>query len=758
MKPLKLTMQAFGPYAEEEEIDFTRLGEQRLFLITGPTGSGKTTVLDAITFALYGTASGNLRRSRSLRSDYAPPSLPTKVSLRFTNRDHTYEVTRTPEQILNKQRGEGVRSVPPGASLVEIAPDGTRTIKASAFGTVTKEIESILGFKADQFCQLMVLPQGEFRRFLMADSKDRRQILETLFRTGQYRLLEEALNDRAKNLKHSYEEVRNKRDILLSQCGKDTAEKLAAALREEKKELSLRQEELRAAEEKARACAAATQEAEKLAQAFLACEKARARQQTLLARQDEMDRLQQKISLLEAAQKLTPVYDRALQALRRQQAAAGETEATAAKWQAALSEVASHTAAAAEKNTSLLQEEAARAREELARMTAVSNETVRLAASLTDGEPCPVCGATEHPHPATQTKQEKAKLEARQQELETRIRTLQKQQAALEQAQNRLKILEGSLATARKAEAEARREQKETGAAFKESLTASPFPDQKAFLACHAELRNKEDWQKQIARYEADKASAAGELKVLEAEIRDRQKPDLAPLQQAENAARRAYSEIASTAGALQERIARDKKQLTALTSLEKEIASLSEAYAPAALLAETARGNNSQNLSLSTYVLQAVLDDVLVTANLRLIKISGGRYTLYRRQGIHDARKEQGLDLEILDAFTGQARSVTTLSGGESFFTSLSLALGLSDVLEAYAGGLHLDTILVDEGFGSLDPETLDSAMDTLVSLQAGGRLVGIISHVAELKERIPAQLEVVASEKGSRTVFHLG
>ena len=159
-------MQAFGPYADKETIDFTVLKNHQLFLITGPTGSGKTTILDAMTFALYGTASGDLRENRSLRSDYASPKVKTEVQLVFTNQDRTYEVTRTPEQELVKQRGEGTRSVPAGACLVEIDDKGERTLLASSYGAVTREVEAILGFKAAQFRQLMVLPQGEFRRFL----------------------------------------------------------------------------------------------------------------------------------------------------------------------------------------------------------------------------------------------------------------------------------------------------------------------------------------------------------------------------------------------------------------------------------------------------------------------------------------------------------------------------------------------------------------------------------------------------------------
>ena len=161
--------------------------------------------------------------------------------------------------------------------------------------------------------------------------------------------------------------------------------------------------------------------------------------------------------------------------------------------------------------------------------------------------------------------------------------------------------------------------------------------------------------------------------------------------------------------------------------------------------------------MTFSTYALQTALDDVLQKANVRLANISDGRYRLLRHHGVGDARQKQGLDLDVFDAYTGQNRSVTTLSGGESFFTSLSLALGLSDVLQAHAGGLRLDMILVDEGFGSLDPETLDKAMDTLLALQEGGRLVGLISHVTELQQRIPTQLIVKKAVNGSTTEFRV-
>lgn len=212
----------------------------------------------------------------------------------------------------------------------------------------------------------------------------------------------------------------------------------------------------------------------------------------------------------------------------------------------------------------------------------------------------------------------------------------------------------------------------------------------------------------------------------------------------------------AQSAVAARERAELERQQQQ-LLQLEEKMTALQEAYQTAAALAETARGNNTARLTFSAFVLQAILDDVLQAANLRLTSMSRGRYSLSRAGDVLDARRENGLNIEVTDSFTGVARPVKTLSGGEIFLASLSLALGLSDVVQAYAGGIHLDTILVDEGFGTLDTEALDMAIRTLTDLQKGGRLVGIISHVGELRERISARLEVIPGQRGSRAIFHV-
>ncbi|MGN8781093.1 AAA family ATPase [Acidaminococcus fermentans] len=757
MRPLELVMNAFGPYAGEETIDFTRLGENRFFLITGPTGSGKTTILDAITFALYGTASGDLRDNRSLRSDYATPDRKTEVRFTFRNQDRTYEVTRTPEQVLNKQRGEGTRTVPAGASLVEILPEGERKVLGTSNSAVTRAVEQLLGFQARQFRQLMVLPQGEFRRFLVADSKERKTILETLFKTGQYSALEDALDARAKVLKKQHEECRQKYQLLLESAGTHSPAALKQRIQEEQQQAKDLETQAAQAQKAASAALETLQQGQHLAYTFQRWQEGQKRKEALAAQADTIRDLQQRIRWLDEALKLHPIYDRTRKAKAQLDTAQALFQKAREDLQSAQERLRQQLASATETNTHALQEQMVRVREQLARMTAVSGETVRLAQTLVPGEPCPVCGSPDHPQPATQTRKAQEELARKTRAMEEEIARLNRKQKALEKAQKEADQAAGSCKTAEENLAAAQKAFEADREAYKAALDQSPFPDQHTFVAAHKALASKPLWQEQVDRYRQQADSLQGELKILADQLKDKTPPDLAPLQEAVRQTGSTAHTLATRTGALQETLRREETALKQLEKLEKELDRLQEAYGPIGLLASTAKGDNSRKLTFSSFVLQAVLDDVLQTANLRLGKISQGRYSLYRSQDIVDARKEQGLGLEIMDAFTGQARAVTTLSGGEIFFTSLSLALGLSDVLESYAGGLHLDTILVDEGFGSLDPETLDSAISALLELQKGGRLVGIISHVAELKERISAQLEIIPTNQGSTTRFRV-
>lgn len=757
MRPLALTMTAFGPYAGQEQIDFTKLGDKRFFLITGPTGSGKTTILDAITFALYGTASGDLRDNRSLRSDYATPETKTEVRFMFTNLGKTYEITRTPEQVLKKQRGEGTRTVPVGASLVEITDSGERNVLATSNSTATRAIEGLLGFQARQFRQLMVLPQGEFRRFLVADSKERKQILETLFKTEQYSYIEEALDARAKALRKQYDETKSRYQLQRESVVAENAGDLKEQLEEQKKILKEREGQEKQARQQAQKAVAEYEAARQIALNLDKWEACMVRQQKLQAEGPEIQQLEEKLKVLEEAQKLHPVYKNTLDAKKRNDNAQMQLEAAQAAYGKAQKNYETQLQSAADANTDALQQQADKLREDMVRMATASAETVRLARELEAGQPCPVCGSLDHPHPATQTKEQQDKLEQETKKVEKQLDAIKKQQKQLEKARGALDRAKGSLEAAKTNRTGTQKEFEDEKTVYAQALEASPFPDQQAFLGAHKALSLKTGWQNQVRQYNDQVSRLEGEMKVLAEQIQGKDRPDLEPLAQAQKQAQDTARVLASETGALKESLERGKRVLASLEKLEKELDQLNQAYGPIGLLADTAKGNNDRKLTFSSFVLQAVLDDVLQTANLRLNKISQGRYSLYRSEDIVDARKEQGLGLEIMDAFTGQMRAVTTLSGGEIFFTSLSLALGLSDVLESYAGGLHLDTILVDEGFGSLDPETLDAAISSLLELQQGGRLVGIISHVAELKERISAQLEIIPTQQGSTTKFRV-
>ena len=756
MKPLCLTMEAFGPYAQKEVIDFRKLGDKSFFLITGPTGSGKTSILDALTFALYGSASGDLRNNRSLRSDYATPETKTMVTLLFANKDKTYEISRTPEQELKKQRGEGTRTVPAGASLVEIKGEEDRKILASGNSDTTKAIEDLLGFKAEQFRQLVILPQGEFRRFLMADSKERKLILETLFKTGAYRRLEDLLDAKAKDIKNHYEELNKRFTTLLENSGVANIEELQTVVTE-KEQANVAQEALLSKQKHELEKISKTLQEQRLVfEAFEQAEQLAAEKAELAEQKSEIETLKKNILAVEAALVLKVPYEKASQSLSQVKTSQAYLEQETTNLQAATAALENAAKQFTQAGTGEdLTNAIVALREQAATMTATTRETTRLAESLKPGEACPVCGSLEHPHPATVSAKAKADLEAKLAAIEAQAHKLKVQQKALEDANTHLSETKGKVTAAQNALSSAEKNSQQMVAEFKTAFLASPFKEQSVFRSFLKQSDQKSQWQNTISNYEKAVAALQAKEDLTLKQIKGKTKPDLAPLEAAADRADQAMTKTASDCGALKEQIASSKNMLTTLTATRKELDKLQNAYGPIGLLAATAKGDNPYKLSFSAFVLQALLDDVLTTANLRLNKISQGRYALFRSKDINDARKEQGLSLEVLDSFTGQRRSVSTLSGGESFFTSLSLALGLSDVLEAYAGGLHLDTILVDEGFGSLDPETLDSAINTLTELQAGGRLVGIISHVADLEERIPTRLEIIRGQHGSTTKF---
>ena len=1014
MRPLELRIQAFGAYAASQKLDFSCLGDMRLFLIHGPTGAGKTTILDAICFALYGSASGDLREARYLRSDYAAPQETTEVELRFAVGERVLRVQRRPEQQRPKLRGEGFRQTPAEAVLYEVGPEGEKLL-ASRWQDVTRRVEELLGFQVAQFRQVVLLPQGQFRQLLVAGSKEREEILQNLFRTELYARLEQGLKDKAQSGAKRFQALRDEEAWLLTEAGADskatllqrcvTAQQAAEeaevrlsagrqAAEESRLQLTAAQQladrfaEKEAAGEEALQLLAGGEEAAKLAVRLEAAQQAAALEdvwrqwqqlaQDAVSQEKEGQRAGENATMAAAAQaaaqgdweNLRPqeAVLRQLQArqlelegqtkeherwqeARRQAVALGtsweQAQAVAAQQEELLKQRQREWEALEAKQRSLtmagekapqLERDAARlqarlsvlqrlaevrkklaeqeqwrqehsvtlqkacASEESAQRTLAAlrqqwqkQQAALLATDLKAGEPCPVCGAVEHPQKASftgmlqlqdveqaeaawlkwQQAHSKALAQAAQQEAAQKLleqqaeeclqelgedqplalaeaaAAVQKAVVLAKQAQQSLaeaarcaekrqeeqkKLLqaekereeaflarekigssleaakavlqecsarvpealrqEGALEAARGAceqqlaqvqasltqaekrlhEATQRRETalalakqaqlavaaaatrlEEGEAAWRQRLQQSGLAGQEAFEQARAAEAQRLLWRRQLEARQQKEAASQERVRRAQEAVAGQEPPKLAEFIDAQEKTAAAEAALREEKVRLEEAWKRDQERLTRLRTIENELAAVEEAQGAVAALAAMAGGGNALNLTFQRYVLRTLLDDVVEEANSRLTLMSRGRYALQRSSGLADARKAGGLDLEVFDSYTGVPRPVGTLSGGESFLASLALALGLSDVVQAYAGGMRLDTILVDEGFGTLDPEALELAMRALVDLQSGGRLVGIISHVPELKERIGARLEVTPGERGSRAVFHL-
>lgn len=774
MKPLQLTMQAFGAYAGEQIIDFTLLGDKNFFLIHGPTGSGKTTILDAISFALYGSASGDLRESKNLRSDYVPAEQKTEVEFTFKSGEYIYQVLRAPEQELKKQRGEGTRKVPAAAALFKILTDGSKEPLAAKSDEVTKKITELIGFKAEQFRQIVLLPQGEFRRFLIAESKDRKSILETIFKTELYRRIEALLAEHSTAIDNDYKALKQQQQFILNSTECENNDQLLADI-----QIFLqRQKEETAALQTASAQLAAAklqlQQAQELHNAFAEATAARTAFLTLTEQRSVVETAKTEAAQADKAALLEEIYNSTLRAhkhnqecLSAEQSAQQATAAAQAKLQELhkkLSEQLQQLDGQSLKDTAnldkaleLLNQRILQLHSEAAKLSGVTSELERLAAALVDNEPCPVCGALQHPHPATITAAQKSELQLKTQTITRQVQSLQLLQQSYQQAQLHLAGCEATLKANQAASVNAAKEFSALREHFKERLDASDFESQTAFLAALRTESTRKQLQQTITAYEQNLAAATDRLQRAQNAVNGKTEPELSACKAAEQQADALYRQLTAQTAVTAKELSDLQKAQLQLQELEKKMGTLQDAYQTAASLAETARGNNPSRLTFSAFVLQAILDDVLQAANLRLTSMSRGRYSLSRTGDVLDARRENGLNIEVTDSFTGVARPVKTLSGGELFLASLSLALGLSDVVQAYAGGIRLDTILVDEGFGTLDSEALDMAIRTLTDLQKGGRLVGIISHVSELRERISARLEVIPGQRGSTAVFHV-
>ena len=917
MRPLKLTISAFGPYAGRTVLDFDRLGSNGLYLITGDTGAGKTTIFDAITYALYGEASGENREPSMFRSKYAPADIPTEVELVFSYAGKTYTVKRNPEYERPKARGDGFTTQK--AEAVLTYPDGRIVTKPN---DVSKAIVDIMGVNRSQFLQIAMIAQGDFLKLLLAPTEDRKKIFRQIFKTELYQQLQDRLkaevsllNERCNAARSSIRqyidgilcdeadilsiEVRKAKEgnlpvndviALLEQLlnqDNDRMLHVQKSIDEADKQLeiingNLGRIEAREQARKALAEAQALLESEnanklKLEAAF-AAEEAKgperekaAEEKTMIqadfSRYDALSALESQIkkseeSLCFQTSRLKQDRERfesekielgnlkkELDALREAGEGKEKLSGQRDKENERLIRLSNLSALFSAYHQlfgdfRLLQEKYVSAAEASSK-AAGDYETMNrafmdeqagiLAGTLESGLPCPVCGSTVHPCPAhisdgapteAVLKQARAAAEAKRDiaenlsgkcrelkgTLEAKKEEIIKQISELwpdehfEEAEQRLPaerkavsdsinvlnhmISEEEKKIARRTELMSFLPEKETGLNEKEKELADRNTVLEAEKAALREKKLQCETDRKSLRFssktEAQKASDALEKQIDEmkkayinaqnhlnesslraggyaASINELTKqlsvdfdldPEAETQKKSEVTEKRNASE--QIAKVLHARMSANRQALDNIREKAGDLDAVEKHYTWMKALSNTANGNitGKEKVMLETYIQMTYFDRIIARANTRFMTMSGGQYELKRRTEAENNRNQSGLDLDVIDHYNGTERSVKTLSGGESFKASLSLALGLSDEIQASAGGVRLDTMFVDEGFGSLDEESLNHAMRALTGLADGNRLVGIISHVSELKNRIDKQLIVTKEKSGGSKV----
>ena len=998
MRIHRLEISAFGPFAGTEHIDFDRLGAHGLFLLNGATGAGKTSVLDAICFALYGSVPGARQDGKRLRSDHAEPSAEPRVTCEFSARGRYFEVSRSPAWDKPSTRGKSGFTGQQAKTLLRERIDGSWIEKSGRNDEAGAEIAEILGMGREQFTRVVMLPQGDFAAFLRSNAKDRLELLQKLFGTQRFEAVEQELARQGAAARLKVEALTGQLGMLLGRAEAEaeslkldvsaapedddlllwlaaTGETAAAALqktadsaevlrigragsletgiakntRRKKLESAQRRrtEALLAAPglETARVKLGLHRKAEMLRGQLDAVEAAERQEQAataslrtalarlsndglegwdttenrqnpsgsnvteslerlrsfsavlserladedtcagLLQRRTELSRLRLDLEAQCSANaaslnNLRTEYTAVAAGMRPLEELAGEVrlrtkEAAAAEELVEI--VGRHNSAVA--SVARIAERRREARDlhqELRqewldlREARLANAAAELAHHLAPDEPCPVCGSAEHPSPATsgqsalevaateqaaQTKtdaaekavqaierelslaeQEVAVLAAqggdtdaaiaehdalasqeraavsiraaadldrhrdRHEELalsisaaeEAQATTLasiaetasalaevQKQTDSLETAlanlrgrypsiNRRIQAIHGTIALledAKAAETEAERAAArvaEVARQLQKDLPAAGFSsveEARGVLLAPSDAQTLESFIRagddEVAKVEElfagedlilAASEAAGDRTVSDEELEQLRADSLA----AEHAAR----ETALAAAMASKSVRTLRKILEEYGELLEDSRKPREHAELLTSLAEAARGggDNNYRMSLNSYVLAARLEQVAIAASERLVGMSDGRYTLQHTDAKAAKGAKSGLGLEVVDEWTGQRRDTATLSGGESFMASLALALGLADVVQQETGGIDIETLFVDEGFGSLDDEALEQVMDVLEGLRDGGRVVGLVSHVAEMKQRINTQLQVVKGRNGSR------
>ncbi|SFL86215.1 exonuclease SbcC [Gracilibacillus orientalis] len=1034
MRALSLELTAFGPYREKQRINFTDLGDEPIFLITGPTGAGKTTIFDAICFSLYGKANGTDRDQDGFRSHFANVSELTSVSFTFVLHQKTYCVMRSPKQQKPKARGEGYTEEAASASLYVYNHEQQWELIVSKIKDVNETIEEMIGLDYEQFKKMIMIPQGEFRKLISENSKEREEVLQKIFRTYFYKNMTEKLKEEAKSLKEQWE----KRDWQYQQeleklpdetIDPDSHKKVKEQLEDrylnlEEKKASLNKE-LDQVSKQLSVFQEQYYQQKKLVDHFHEYEQLLDKQNQLQLNQKEIDTLHEKLELAKTAEKIKPIEElmqtrkqewqfqhqkfediakqqKDIQILFEQSKVKYEEEQKKEKERESLQfQLKEHQQLLAkmdefettgnelnkldetfkstqEKQTLLenkikeldkkketsyeirdkihesdstlqkLKHEIEQLRRKATNMqdlkkeyqellvlrkdyqqyknvadklqTAADAQAKRceqleqerkkhfashLAASLDDGNACPVCGSIHHPDLAkikdssisdelmdketksltslqeeTQNmqmtllqikeqgegkkqlvtrliqslemdkeqitheqlqqidtsllesiqhnkkesqkhqhtvqelqsqfkqiqtamqdydrlKQELARIQEKQQEISKDYHKVHAQYSQLKaqlpdgvesptafkqqvimleqelnkkmqqwkdvQAHYEKAIEDKNKAETKYQEAnqftnQLKQKSNEQEKKFNQALVDYQFVSITEYKQALLPLKKQQEIANDISKHDEQKNVVKNRLINLAEWIKDVEKPDLTKLEEkiadVEKDKDEKNKQMQSIAFHIDLFIATIRKT----NELEKQMKEINDDYFHIGELADLARGDNTARLSFERFVLSTFLDEILLQANIRLDQMTDHRYQLIRSEELAKRGAQSGLDLEVLDHYTGRKRSVNTLSGGEGFKAALSLALGMADIVQAHAGGVQLDTLFIDEGFGTLDEVSLEQAIKCLKELQQDHRMIGVISHVAQLKEEIKAKLVIEASHTGSTAKFKIG
>lgn len=870
MKPVKLTICGWGPYKGKQEIDFTGFKERGLFLITGPTGAGKTTIFDAITYALYGNMSGEMREKNSVRSDFAQADMPTYVELLMTHNGETYTIYRNPEYLRPRKRKASEKSATEALTkekerAVLTGPEG-KSIEGSS--EVTRKVQELLKLDYRQFKQLSMIAQGEFARLLSAPPSEKTKIFREIFGTDTYERMASLLKGRSGAIYKQIMEFRNKMDedidillrdgIVEESSGSYFYEGIISFLEEKEKQLKKEWKESRKSctekEEEIQKLTARIAEAEKVKGLFEKLEKEKMRREELLlkaqvikdkelllSKQEKAVSVKPAELMLASAEEKTDLLAREIEDTsdemkkladqkRKEEAFYLDREETALAYEREkkLSETESLLRREEEKKSAdkeklcKLQEDylAAEKEEESAKFTYEQAEKAYrhgiagvLADSLSEGAPCPVCGSVHHPSPAMksgelpgeeQVKALKADFEEKQkirvalhskaaaqlakvQALDAQVQELVKTCGLLEENakkckqditvyiaghkeeefkvsirkyEQRLAVMKEKqklLIKKEKDQLEAAETLKQLQKEFEEKLFSAGFVSREDYKRVLPDDKEIVKLREQIQDYRQECQSNREMISHLQEET-DKAKPeDIQQLKEKMEQAVLEKQELFDAQAVLGTNLQSVEKGLSSLKEKNVRLNKLMENYNVLKDLDDAANGNNKKRLVFEQYVLASYFEDILHAANIRLRLMSGGRYQLRRASQISDGRSKDNLEIEVMDYYTGKYRSVKTLSGGESFKASLALALGMSDVVQAESGGRRVEALFIDEGFGSLDSESLEQACLTLQSLVEKDRLIGIISHVPELSEKIGNQIQIRKTNAGSRAAIML-